>query len=40
MKTKQDNDITNHIGAIQVENGMKFSWLVQPGVVYDENQME
>ena len=40
MKARQHNDVTNHIGLVYIENGMELSWLIQPSVVYDENQME
>ena len=38
IKTKLDNDVTDHIGAIYVENKIELSWPIQPSAVYDENQ--
>ena len=34
-KTKQDNDVTNHINAIYAENETKLLWSIGPGVVDD-----
>ena len=31
-KTKEDNDVTNHTGAVYVENDTKISWLIELGV--------
>ena len=36
MKTRQDNDMINHISAIYVENETMLSCLIGPGTVYDE----
>ena len=36
MKTRQDNDMINHISAIYVENKTKLLCLIGPGTVYDE----
>lgn len=36
MKTRQDNDVTDQIGALYIENDIKLSWLIGPGVVCDE----
>ena len=37
-KTKKDNDMTDRIGAIYVENKTELSWLIRSGVVCDKNQ--
>ena len=37
MKTKQDNYVTEQIGAINTENDIELSWPIVSGVVYDEN---
>ena len=37
MKAKQDNDVTDRIGAIQVENETKLPWLIKLGELCDEN---
>ena len=37
MKTKQDNNMTDHMSAFYVENETKLSWLIKPGVICDEN---
>ena len=39
MKTKQDNDMTNCIGAVYVENNIELSWLIRSGTVCDENHI-
>lgn len=39
MKTKQNNDITDRTGTIYAKNDTELSWLIEPGVVYDENQI-
>ena len=39
MKTRQDNDVTDHTGAIYVENNIELSWPIESGVVYDKNQI-
>ena len=36
-KTRQDNDMTDCIGTIYVENETELSWPIKLGVVYDEN---
>ena len=35
MKTRQDNDMTNRIGAVYAENEIKLSWSIELGAVYD-----
>ena len=37
MKTRKDNDVTNCIGVVYVENEIELSWPIRPSVVYDEN---
>ena len=39
MKTRQDNDVIDYIGAVYTENDTKLSWLIGPGADYDENQI-
>ena len=38
MKTKQDNDVTDHIGVVYAENETKLSWLIGSGVICEEDQ--
>ena len=38
MKTRQDNDLTDHIGIVYVENKTKLLWLIRLGATCDENQ--
>ena len=38
MKTKQDNDVTDRIGAIYAINETKLSWPIGSGAIYDANQ--
>ena len=38
-KTKQDNDVTNHINVIYAENETKLLWSIGPGAVDDENRI-
>ena len=35
-KTRKDNDVTDHIGAIYAKNEIELSWLIGQGVTYDE----
>ena len=37
MKTSQDNDVTNHIGAVYAENNTELPWLIKLDVVYFQN---
>ena len=37
MKTKQDNDMTNHGGALYIENDTELLWSIELGAIYDEN---
>ena len=39
MKTRQDNDVTDCIGAIYVENKTGLLWLIKSGIICDENQI-
>ena len=38
MKTKEDNDVIDRIGAIYAENETELSWPIRLSVVYDKNQ--
>lgn len=38
-KTKQDNDVSNHIGAVYDKNEIELSWPIGPGDVCDKNQI-
>ena len=40
MKTKQDNNMINRIGAIYTENDNELSLLIRLGADYNENQIE
>ena len=40
MKTQQDNNVIDRIGAIYVENETKLLQLIELGVICDENQTE
>ena len=40
MKTRQDNDVTDHIGLLYAKIESELSGPISPGVVYDENQKE
>ena len=37
-KTKHDNDMTDHIGLVYVENDIELLGPIGPGVVYDETK--
>ena len=37
MKTRHDNNVTNHIGAVNTENETELSWLIRSGAIYDKN---
>ena len=37
MKTKQDNDMTDHVGAIYAKNDNEQSWLIRLSVACNEN---
>ena len=37
MKTRQDNDLINRVGAVNANNETKLSWPIGLGVVCDEN---
>ena len=38
MKTKHDNDMTDHIGAVYTVNETELSWPIRQGAIYDKNQ--
>ena len=37
MKAKQDNDVTDRIGANYAENETKLSWSIKLSTIYDVN---
>lgn len=37
MKTRQVNDMIDHIGAINTENDIEILWLIEPGTICDKN---
>ena len=37
MKTRQDNNVTDHIGVVYVENETKLPCLIGLGTINDEN---
>ena len=39
MKTKQNNDMTDHTDAVYIKNEIELPWLIVPGLVYDEYQI-
>ena len=39
MKTRQDNDVTNHTGTIYAKNDTKLLWPIRSGTVYNRNQI-
>lgn len=39
MKTKQDNNVTDHIGVVYAENETELSWPIGPDAVCEENQI-
>lgn len=39
MKTRHENDVTDHTGAVHTENDIKLLWLIESGADYDENQI-
>ena len=36
-KTKEDNDVSDHIGVVYIKNDIELSWPIRLGVVLDEN---
>ena len=38
IKTKQDNDVTDRIGVIHIENETDLLWWIRLGAIYDKNQ--
>ena len=38
-KTKQDNNMIYHIGAVYVENETKLLWSNELGTIFNENQI-
>ena len=40
MKTKQDNDVTNHTGVVYIEIETKLSWLIRKNVVYHKKKLD
>ena len=39
MKTKQGNNVTDHIDAVYTENGTERPWSIRLGAIFDENQI-
>ena len=39
MKTREDNDMTDHTSAIYVENEIELLWPIKLGMACDENQI-
>lgn len=37
MKTRQDNDMTNHTGVVYIENDNELSRPIRPATIYNEN---
>ena len=37
MKTRQNNNVTDHTGTIYVENKTELAWLIELGAIYHEN---
>ena len=38
-KTSQDNDVTDHIGAVYAENKTELLWSIESGDDYGENKI-
>lgn len=38
MKTRKDNNVVDRTNAVYVKNDTKFSWLIGPSEICDENQ--
>ena len=39
MKTRQDNNVTNHMSLVYAEIKIEILRPIWPGVIYDENQI-
>lgn len=39
-KTRQDNNVIDHIGLAYVENNIKLSGLIKSGTVYEETKQD
>ena len=39
MKTRQDNDMTNHIDTVYAKNDIELLWPIEPIVDCDKNQI-
>ena len=37
MKTREDNDVIDHIGVVYIKNDTKLLWPIRLGANYDEN---
>ena len=37
IKTREDNNVTDHTGAVYVENDIKLSWSIRSSAICDEN---
>ena len=40
MKTKQDNDVTNHTSVVYIEIETKLSWPIRKNVVYHKKKLD
>ena len=38
-KTRLDNDVIDHTGAVYAENKIELSWPIEPGAICDKNQI-
>ena len=38
-KTKQDNDVTDHIGVVYIESNIELSSLIESGIDCDESHI-
>ena len=39
MKTRHDNDVTDHAGAFYRKNEIELSWTIGSSVIYDEHRI-
>ena len=39
MKTRQDNDVTNHLDAVYIENKIELPCMIELGTICDYNQI-
>ena len=38
-KTRQDNNVTDHIGLLYIKNETQLLWLIRQVIVYDEDEI-